>query len=91
MILPLYLITALIFCVVLAASPASRGAAFGLFSGWSGWIWWIGVVGIGILLPLFLVMKNGKQLRHAWLFSGCLIIGDFLLRLVLVMAGQGAI
>ncbi len=91
-ILPLYLITALIFFVILVASPTSRGVAFGMFSGWSGWIWWIGVVGIGILLPLILVMKkNEKQVRHAWLFSSCLIIGDFLLRLVLVMAGQGAI
>ncbi|MBN1568713.1 MAG: polysulfide reductase NrfD [Acidobacteria bacterium] len=91
-ILPLYLITALIFFVVLVASPTSRGVAFGFFSGWSGWIWWIGVVGIGILLPLVLVMqKNEKQLRHAWLLSSCLITGDFLLRLVLVLAGQGAI
>lgn len=92
LILPLYLITALIFFVALVASPASRRVAFGFFSGWSGLIWWIGVVGIGILLPLIMVMRrNGKHIRHAWLFSGCLITGDFLLRLVLVLAGQGAI
>jgi hypothetical protein len=35
--------------------------------------------------------KTEKPARHAWLFSGCLIMGDFLLRLVLVLAGQGAI
>ena len=91
-ILPLYLITALIYLFVLAISPASRPAVLDFITGWSGLIWWIGVVGIGILLPLVLVMrKNEKQVRHAWLFSSCLIIGDFLLRLVLVLAGQGAI
>ncbi len=91
-ILPLYLITALIFLFVLAITPASRAAVLDFITGWSGLIWWVGVVGIGILLPLILVMrKNEKQVRHAWLFSSCLIIGDFLLRLVLVLAGQGAI
>lgn len=91
-ILPLYLVTALIFVFVLAVSSASRSVLFDFITGWSGLVWWIGVVGIGILLPLMLVMKkNEKQVRHAWLFSSCLIIGDFLLRLVLVLAGQGAI
>jgi formate-dependent nitrite reductase membrane component NrfD len=91
-ILPLYLIMALIFLFVLLISPASRSAALDFITGWSGLIWWVGVVGIGILLPWILVMrKNEKQVRHAWLFSSCLIVGDFLLRLVLVLAGQGAI
>jgi len=91
-ILPLYLITALIFILVLAIAPASRAAVMDFIAGWSGLIWWVGVVGVGILLPWILVMrKSEKQVRHAGLFSSCLIIGDFLLRLVLVLAGQGAI
>jgi formate-dependent nitrite reductase membrane component NrfD len=50
------------------------------------------VAGIGILLPLILVMRKSKeQMRHAWFFSACLLFGDFLLRLVLILAGQGAI
>ena len=91
-ILPLYLVSALIFVFVLAVSSASRAEVFDFMTGWSGLIWWVGVVGIGILLPLILVMKkNREQMRHAWFFSGCLLIGDFLLRLVLILAGQGAI
>lgn len=91
-ILPVYLVTALLFVVILVAPPTSRGAALGFFTGWSGWIWWVGVMGIGILLPLIMVMRHdGKPMRHAVWFSGCLIAGDFLLRLVLVLAGQGAI
>jgi formate-dependent nitrite reductase membrane component NrfD len=91
-ILPLYLIVALIFIFVLAMAPASRSTALDFITGWSGLIWWVGVIGIGIVLPLILVMrKTEKPARHAWLFSGCLIMGDFLLRLVLVLAGQGAI
>jgi hypothetical protein len=35
--------------------------------------------------------KDEGQIRHAWFFSSCLLVGDFLLRLVLILAGQGAI
>ena len=91
-ILPLYLVSAVAFVLVLAVSSISRTEVLDLITGWSGLIWWVGVVGIGILVPLILVMKkNREQIRHAWFFSGCLLIGDFLLRLVLILAGQGAI
>jgi formate-dependent nitrite reductase membrane component NrfD len=90
-ILPLYLCAAVAFILILTLSSASRGDVLDLITGWSGLIWWIGVVGIGILLPLILVMKNREQVRHAWLFSSCLLLGDFLLRLVLILAGQGAL
>jgi polysulfide reductase chain C len=90
-ILPLYLFVALIFMLFLIVPNASRAEAFHLMTGWSGAVWWVGVMGIGILIPLILVMKKSReQIRHAWFFSGCLLIGDFLLRLVLILAGQGA-
>lgn len=89
-ILPLYLFAALLFVVFVVVSPASRRTAFHLMTGWSGLIWWIGVVGMGILLPLVFVMrKANEQISYAWIFSGCLLFGDFLLRLFLVLAGQG--
>ena len=91
-ILPLYFFAALLFGISLAVSSASRTEAVHLMTGWSGLLWWIGVMGIGILLPLVLVMKKGKEPMHrAWVFSGCLLLGDFLLRFVLIMSGQGVI
>jgi polysulfide reductase chain C len=91
-ILPLYLFAALLFISSLTIASASRAEAFRFMVGWSGFIWWVGIIGAGILLPLILVMRGGKEpMRHAWLFSSCLLLGDFLLRLVLILAGQGGI
>jgi formate-dependent nitrite reductase membrane component NrfD len=91
-ILPLYLLSAILFVFFLAISSSSWGEVFHFITGWSGLIWWVGVVGIGILLPLILVMRKDRELmRHAWFFSSCLLLGDFLLRFVLIMAGQGAL
>jgi len=91
-ILPLYLFAALLFVIFLAFSSNSSEEVLHFLTGWSGLIWWVGVVGIGILLPLILVMrKGGTPIRHAWFFSSCLLLGDFLLRFVLIMAGQGAL
>jgi polysulfide reductase chain C len=88
-ILPLYLLAALLFVLALAVS--SKGAVVPFITGWSGFLWWVGVVGLGILLPLVLVIGKDKgRMRHAWVFSSCLLLGDFLLRFVLVLAGQGA-
>ncbi len=91
-ILPIYLLTALFFVFALAVSSVSRAEAVHFMGGWSGFIWWVGVVGVGILVPLILVIRRTEhRMRHAWVFSGCLLVGDFLLRLVLVLAGQRAI
>jgi polysulfide reductase chain C len=91
-LLPLYLFAALLFISWLTIASASRAEALRFMAGWSGFIWWIGVVGAGILLPLILVAGKSKgPVRHAWLFSGCLLLGDFLLRLVLILAGQGSV
>jgi formate-dependent nitrite reductase membrane component NrfD len=89
-ILPLYFFAAILFLVLLFSSASE--VFFHFIAGWSGLIWWIGVVGIGILLPMTMVMRKSKKpMHHAWIFSGCLLLGDFLLRFVLVMSGQGAI
>jgi polysulfide reductase chain C len=91
-ILPLYLLAALLFALSLAVSSSSRAAALRFMTGWSGFLWWVGVVVIGIVLPLILIMGQRKDpMRRTWVFSSCLLFGDFLLRLVLILAGQGAI
>jgi polysulfide reductase chain C len=91
-LLPLYLFAALLFIVLLAVSSISNEEVVHFLTGWSGLLWWVGVMGIGILLPLLLVMrKRWEPMRHAWLFSSSLLLGDFLLRLLLILAGQGAI
>ncbi len=91
-LLPLYLLAAVLFVLFLAISASSWGEVVHFMTGWSGFLWWVGVVGVGIVLPLILVMRKDKApLRHAWAFSGCLLLGDFLLRYVLIMAGQGAL
>jgi polysulfide reductase chain C len=90
-ILPVYLFAAIAFIFILTALPDSRRVGFNFIAGWSGLVWWVGVVGIGILVPLIIVMKRKHEpLSRAWILSGCLLIGDFLLRLVLVLAGQRA-
>jgi len=91
-ILPLYLFTALFFVSIPAIASISRTDLFHFVTGWSGLIWWVGVVGIGILVPWILVLTRGKEpVRHVWIFSSCMLAGDFLLRLVLILAGQGAL
>jgi formate-dependent nitrite reductase membrane component NrfD len=85
--LPLYLAAALLYAVVLAAS--SKAALIRLSTGWSGWAWWAGVVGAGILFPMLLVMRKSSK-NHAWLLSSCILLGDFLLRMVLILTGQKA-
>jgi polysulfide reductase chain C len=90
-ILPVYLFASLLFMACLAFSSDSWAEVIHFITGWSGLIWWIGVVGIGILLPLILVTRKREPMRHAWVFSSCLLLGDFLLRMVLILSGQGAL
>jgi polysulfide reductase chain C len=78
-LLPLYFLAALLY--VFSIDP--------FLTGWNLWIWWTGVVGIGILIPLILVIsKKALSTRRAWVLFSCLLIGGFLLRTVLVLAGQ---
>jgi polysulfide reductase chain C len=88
-ILPFYLLMALVFVLTLIVSPASEKHAMRFISGWSGLIWWAGVMGIGILAPLILVVrKEAIRNRGAWVLFSCVLIGGFLLRIVLILAGQ---
>jgi formate-dependent nitrite reductase membrane component NrfD len=90
-ILPLHLLMVLVFVFSLALSSFSRTNAIHLITGWSGLIWWAGVIGLGIVVPLIFVMRGeGIKVRHYWFLFGCILIGGFLLRIVLVLAGQGA-
>jgi polysulfide reductase chain C len=89
MILPFYLLMVVLLVSTLVISPVSRTDALNLLTGWIGFIWWAGVVGIGIIVPLILVLKKKAiELHYAWLLFSCLLIGGFLLRMVLVIAGQ---
>jgi len=91
LILPFYLLVSLALVFSLAIFPSTRAEAFGLMTGWSGLIWWVGAMGLGIIVPMVLVMRGKKvQVGEAWVLFGCLLGGGFLLRLVLIYAGQGA-
>ena len=91
-ILPFYLLVALAFVLSLAISSVSRTEAIHFMTGWSGLIWWFGFVGIGIVFPLTIVMRKGEiKIPRAWFLFGSILVGGFLLRLVLVLSGQGAL
>jgi polysulfide reductase chain C len=88
-ILPFYLLMALVFVLTLILTPASGSHAIQFITGWSGLIWWTGVVGVGIVGPLIYVMrKDAIRNRGAWVLFGCVFVGGFLLRIVLILAGQ---
>jgi polysulfide reductase chain C len=92
LILPLYFLASLLFVFSLTLASDSRVLISHFFTGWSGFLWWVGVIGVGIVLPMLIVMRTDRHpMRHAWLFSGSLLLGDFLLRFVLILAGQGVI
>jgi protein NrfD len=88
-ILPFYLLMAFAFVSSLVISSVSRTDAIYLITGWRGFIWWAGVIGVGILVPLVFVMKKKAiAMRRAWVIFSCVLIGGFLLRIVLILAGQ---
>jgi formate-dependent nitrite reductase membrane component NrfD len=88
-LLPFYLVMTLSFSFSLLLSSDSKSAAIFLMTGWNGFLWWAGVVGIGIVVPLIFVL-NSKELktRQACLVFTCVLIGGFLMRMVLMLAGQ---
>lgn len=88
-VLPFYLLVALGFSLWPTLVPDLSPAFNPLTRGWSGLVWWFGVMGVGWLVPYFLVLKARTiPLRQAWVLFSCLLIGGFLLRLVLVLGGQ---
>lgn len=91
-ILTFYLVVALGFSLWPALVPGSSPAFNTLVRGWGGLIWWLGVMGVGLAVPYVLVLRaRAISMRQAWVLFGCLLIGGFLLRLVLVLGGQGAL
>jgi polysulfide reductase chain C len=89
-ILPLYLLVALVFVISQSIVPESREAALGLMTGWGGLLWWLGAIGIGIAFPLSVVFgKKAIGVRRAWVLFSSVLVGGFLLRFVLVYSGQG--
>lgn len=88
-LLPLYLLMALVFVLTLILSPGAQGHAMRFITGWNGWIWWAGVVGVGIVIPWISVMrKDAIGNRGARVVFIGVLIGGFLLRVVLILAGQ---
>ncbi len=91
-ILPCLLLVALGYGATRILSPASKPAAIHLMTGWSGLIWWVGAIGIGMVVPWALVMRRQAiEVNRAWPLFASALVGGFLLRFVLVFAGQGAL
>jgi formate-dependent nitrite reductase membrane component NrfD len=90
-LLSFYLVFALLF-TVLTFLNTPRGDLCCLVAGWTGALWWAGVVGLGILLPLAL-MADGKRPGRRRLAAAFWLVlaGGFLLRLVIVFAGQAQV
>ncbi|MEM3018300.1 MAG: NifU family protein [Candidatus Bathyarchaeia archaeon] len=92
LLLVLYLLTLLLFCLSPLFTKDTRAAGYALIGGWSGLIWWVGVVGVGIVVPLVLVFKKGvfsKQIFSR--VSVCVTIGGLLMRILILFAGQKAL
>ncbi|MEI7671404.1 MAG: NrfD/PsrC family molybdoenzyme membrane anchor subunit [Deltaproteobacteria bacterium] len=88
-LLPAYLLAIIVY-VLLFFLPGMRPEdVLPLITGWNGLVWWLGVVGVGIVLPIFLVLGKAKaSLSRVIVVHGALLAGGFLLRLVLVFTGQ---
>jgi polysulfide reductase chain C len=87
-VLPLYLLVALIF-IALPFGGGRPGVGLVLFTGLYGVLWWCGAFGIGIVLPLVLVVRKSPMKpvgMSTVLYS--LLAGGLLMRLILVYAGQ---
>ena len=90
-LLPSYLLFVLLF-TLLAYFYAPRDDVRHLIAGGMGVLWWVGVLGVGILLPLALVIGRGDMNRMRLSVALCaLLAGGFLLRLLLIYAGQASI
>lgn len=55
-----------------------------------GLLWWIGVIGLGLLLPLVVGFGGGKKkpMIASLAMAASVLLGGFLLRYVILMAGQ---
>jgi formate-dependent nitrite reductase membrane component NrfD len=91
-LLAIELVLIFLLLVGLATSTASHAAAAGLlFSGRYGALFWIGVVLVGIAVPLGLqLLELSHRIRHTIAPAVLVLAGGFLLRWVLVNAGQAS-
>jgi len=88
-LLPAYLLAILVYVLLFFIPGMRQEAVLPLITGWNGLVWWLGVVGVGIMLPMFLVLGRAKaSLSRVIVILGALLAGGFVLRLVLVFTGQ---
>lgn len=88
-LLPAYLLAILVYVLLFFIPGMRQEEVLPLITGWNGLVWWLGVVGVGIMLPLFLVLGRAKaSLSRVIALLGALLAGGFVLRLVLVFTGQ---
>ena len=89
----LELVILIFFLVALgSASPESNKAVVHLLTGSYGVLFWLGVVVIGLLAPLAIQIREtlGKagEAKMNLLIAIMILFGGFLLRFVIVYAGQ---
>ena len=88
-LLPAYLLAAAAFLILLFSARLPRSELFALLAGWNGVLWWLGAIGIGIVLPLGIVLRKGRMgIAALYTALAAILIGGFLLRFTLVAAGQ---
>jgi len=87
-LLPVYLFFAMLF-LLFSFLYVPREYLLHLVTGGNGVIWWAGGLGLGMLVPMALVLRRGpiNQIRFSVALYA-LLAGGFLLRLVLIFAGQ---
>lgn len=84
-----YLLAAVVYLLLFFVPAARKEVVFPLITGGNGLVWWLGVVGVGMVLPLILDLTKAKASPSTvFVVLGAPLAGGFLLRLVLVFAGQ---
>jgi protein NrfD len=88
-ILPFYLLSVVLYTVLLFISVNRQEKAFEIILGWKGLVWFAGAVVIAVVMPLILTIGRKKlSLLQIYIVSSLLLVGDILLRAYLVIAGQ---
>jgi formate-dependent nitrite reductase membrane component NrfD len=85
------LLIGLLFIGLLSSSASHLGAADLLLSGRFALVFWGGVIAVGIVLPLILqALELGHRIPHSIVPALLVLAGGFLLRWVMVNAGQAS-
>lgn len=91
-ILPVYLAAAIAYSLLPPMEGGWTAGAAAHPRGWYALVWWLGVVGLGIAVPYVMVLgREDLGPRRAAVLFACLLAGGFLLRLVLIYAGQAQV